>query len=223
MGILQARIPEWVAMPSSRGSSLSRDGTPVSCTAGRFLTTEPAGKPQGRAKGEQKRCLMYTLRQLPTFSTSFLHSFTSSCTDPSIHPSDLLHPYHVPGTCWVLGHRDLKAKTSQFLLEGIRAIGTPDFIPHPTDGGAAMPRKKVGSCRVLQSPDLPPAPHPLFMSFSLWTCGFISEILKHRAVSILILKLMDFILFFLVLRILLKKFFFRWWGFSPFDLWGALE
>ena len=29
-GILQARIPEWVAMPSSRGSSQPRDRTPVS-------------------------------------------------------------------------------------------------------------------------------------------------------------------------------------------------
>ena len=29
--ILQARIPEWVAMPSSSGSSRPRDGTCVSC------------------------------------------------------------------------------------------------------------------------------------------------------------------------------------------------
>jgi len=32
--ILQARILEWVAMPSSRGSSRPRDGTQVFCTAG---------------------------------------------------------------------------------------------------------------------------------------------------------------------------------------------
>ena len=38
MGILQARILEWVAMPSSRGSSQLRDQTQVSCTAGRFFT-----------------------------------------------------------------------------------------------------------------------------------------------------------------------------------------
>ena len=37
-GILQARILEWVAMPSSRGSSQARDRTRVSCLAGRFLT-----------------------------------------------------------------------------------------------------------------------------------------------------------------------------------------
>ena len=44
-GILQASIPEWVATPSSRGSSPPRDGTCVSCTAGRVFTTEPPGKP----------------------------------------------------------------------------------------------------------------------------------------------------------------------------------
>ena len=37
-GILQARIPEWVAMPSSRGSSQPRDQTQVSCITGRFST-----------------------------------------------------------------------------------------------------------------------------------------------------------------------------------------
>ena len=37
MGILQARILEWVAMPSSRGSSQPRDQTHVSCIAGRFF------------------------------------------------------------------------------------------------------------------------------------------------------------------------------------------
>ena len=38
MGILQARILEWVAMPSFRGSSQPRDRTRVSCVAGRFFT-----------------------------------------------------------------------------------------------------------------------------------------------------------------------------------------
>ena len=38
MGILQARILEWVAMPSSRGSSWPRDRTQVSSIAGGFFT-----------------------------------------------------------------------------------------------------------------------------------------------------------------------------------------
>ena len=37
-GMLQARILEWVAMPSSRGSSQARDRTWVSCVAGGFFT-----------------------------------------------------------------------------------------------------------------------------------------------------------------------------------------
>ena len=48
MGILPARIVEWVAMPSSTGSSWPGDQTCVpcdSCIVGRFFTTEPPGKP----------------------------------------------------------------------------------------------------------------------------------------------------------------------------------
>ena len=37
-GIFQARILEWVDIPFSRGSSQSRDGTPVSCIAGGSFT-----------------------------------------------------------------------------------------------------------------------------------------------------------------------------------------
>ena len=39
-GILQARILEWVAISSSRGSSWPREWTRVSCSAGRFFTVE---------------------------------------------------------------------------------------------------------------------------------------------------------------------------------------
>ena len=37
-GFPQARILEWFAMPSSRGSSQPRDQTQISCIAGRFFT-----------------------------------------------------------------------------------------------------------------------------------------------------------------------------------------
>ena len=43
-GILQARILEKVATPSSQGSSPPRDGTPVSCIASRFFTIWAIGK-----------------------------------------------------------------------------------------------------------------------------------------------------------------------------------
>ena len=45
-GILQARILEWFAMPSSRGSSQPRDWSCVYGIAVRFFTTEPPGKPK---------------------------------------------------------------------------------------------------------------------------------------------------------------------------------
>ena len=43
-GILKARILEWVAIPSSRGSSQPRDRTQVSCIADSVLS-EPLRKP----------------------------------------------------------------------------------------------------------------------------------------------------------------------------------
>ena len=51
MGILQARILEWVAMPSSRGSSQLRDQTQVSCIVDRFFITETPGKPKNTGVG----------------------------------------------------------------------------------------------------------------------------------------------------------------------------
>ena len=51
MGILQARILEWVAMPSSRGSSQPRDQTHVSCITGGFFTIEPPGKSKNTGMG----------------------------------------------------------------------------------------------------------------------------------------------------------------------------
>ena len=48
MGILQARILEWVAMPSSRGSSQARDQTQSLAFQADFLPAEPPGKPRKR-------------------------------------------------------------------------------------------------------------------------------------------------------------------------------
>ena len=44
-GISQARLPKWVPISFSRGSSWSKYWTQVSCLAGGFFTTEPPGKP----------------------------------------------------------------------------------------------------------------------------------------------------------------------------------
>ena len=47
VGFSWARILEWVAISSSRGSSRPRDQIHVSCMAGGFFTNEAAGKPLG--------------------------------------------------------------------------------------------------------------------------------------------------------------------------------
>ena len=52
-GIFQERILDRVAISSSRRSSLPRDRTHVpsaTCTAGRFFTAEPPGKPQAQVQ-----------------------------------------------------------------------------------------------------------------------------------------------------------------------------
>ena len=45
-GISQARTLAWAATSFSRGSSRPRDRTHICCLVGRFLTTEPAGRPR---------------------------------------------------------------------------------------------------------------------------------------------------------------------------------
>ena len=50
VGILQARLLEWIAMPSSRGSFQPRDQTQVTCIAGIFFTDWAQGSPPGKPK-----------------------------------------------------------------------------------------------------------------------------------------------------------------------------
>ena len=58
MGILQARILEYVAV-SSRESSQPKDLTQALCIAGGFFITEPAGKPLGHS-GTLNKCFLAT-------------------------------------------------------------------------------------------------------------------------------------------------------------------
>ena len=68
-GILQARILEWVARPSSRGSSRPRDWTRipcVSCVTGRFFAAAPPWKPMkssGWARVAQRVKRLPTMRE----------------------------------------------------------------------------------------------------------------------------------------------------------------
>ena len=57
-GTSQARILEWVAISFSRGSSWSRVEPPSPALAGRFLTTEPLGKPSSISTSMQSKKAM---------------------------------------------------------------------------------------------------------------------------------------------------------------------
>ena len=65
-GILLARILEWVAMSSSRGSSPPIEWTHISCIsciAGDSFPTEPPGKPQTMAfKGRHSSSMLISLK-----------------------------------------------------------------------------------------------------------------------------------------------------------------
>ena len=67
-GILQARIPEWVAMPSSRGSSQPRDWTHVSYISsltGGFFTTRTTWEAPGGSDGKESACNARDLGLIP--------------------------------------------------------------------------------------------------------------------------------------------------------------
>ena len=61
-GISQARILEWIAISFSRGSFKPRDGTQVSCLAGKFFTTGPPEKSQLKYGGSQPEQKFYVVQ-----------------------------------------------------------------------------------------------------------------------------------------------------------------
>ena len=92
-GIFQARVPEWVAISFSRGSSQPRDRTQVSRAAGRRFTlwaireaqlgSSPPGKSSYREDPEQwkrKKENYFSKKGTPSFSTSL--GWTSSSPLP---------------------------------------------------------------------------------------------------------------------------------------------
>ena len=79
-GVLQARRLEWVAMPSSRGSSRPRDGTHISCT-GRWILYRLS--PTGSPKEEVALGIQHTLH--PVFLVaSRAHSWADQGTVPEL-------------------------------------------------------------------------------------------------------------------------------------------
>ena len=62
-GILQARVPEWVAFPFSRGSSQVWDQTQVSLIAGGFFTSGATREAQEYWSGEPKTTIGKTIKK----------------------------------------------------------------------------------------------------------------------------------------------------------------
>ena len=90
-GILQATILEWVAMPSSRGSSQPNNWTCISYTAGGFFTpTEPPGKHTGQYSLPEyfihflASMPLHKLFPLPRMSFPIFSKFASKRQIPSV-------------------------------------------------------------------------------------------------------------------------------------------
>ena len=87
MGILQARILEWVSIPSSSGSSQSRDFTQVSCIAD-SLSPEPPGKPNNNGVGFQS-----------LFQVNLL---TQESNQGLLHGRQILYQLSYQGSPWIV-------------------------------------------------------------------------------------------------------------------------
>ena len=79
MGILQARMLEWVAMPSSRGSSLPRDQTQVSRIAGGFFFFY-------RLSHQGKLCAFYLMPKTESKTQWFHSSLGLTLSDIGLPP-----------------------------------------------------------------------------------------------------------------------------------------
>ena len=105
-GIFQERILEWVAMPSSRGSSQPRDRAQVSALWVDALPSEPPGKPKNTGVGSLSLCqenfptqesnqdllhrrwILYQLSYLGSPSTKLSSSISTLWSQGSAHLSD---------------------------------------------------------------------------------------------------------------------------------------
>ena len=111
-GIIQARILEWVAMPSSRGSSWARDQNffMSPALADRFFTGVPPGKPYNI-------CYVWNLKKKKLYKWTYLRNkqklrlcaFSQSCPQPSARL--MLTTLGVPMECQPWG-KDVQGEMS---------------------------------------------------------------------------------------------------------------
>ena len=105
-GMLQARRLEWVAIPFSRGSSRPRNRPQVSCTAGRFFTTDPPGSPVQEVGPSSPRppLLLPSPRGRPQCRRQSSQERGCSRPAPHAHPTEsgimVVHVWRGRGCSW---------------------------------------------------------------------------------------------------------------------------
>ena len=160
-GILQARILERVATPSSRGSFWPRDGTRVpynSCTAGRLCITEPPGKPPLLlylwAKPSPppfffrltyKTCFFH----LPSFNPKQLHWFLcwSSNIAGSLLRKDLYLLFPLPGQLLLPGSH--MTHSFPYFKSSFKYLLPSETFSDPTPIHTAVPATMTTSAHTL--------------------------------------------------------------------------
>ena len=110
-GILQARILEWVAISSFRGSSRPRDQTQVSCIAGRFFTI------WATKEAEEDKC-----------NSNLKNNTRGFSLQPSGSPNWYFQPWPLPRTL----DEDLNSFTGKFISNELAQKTVLDStFPHP--------------------------------------------------------------------------------------------
>ena len=98
-GIFQARILEWVAIPSSRGSFQPRDWTWVSCIAGGFFTISATREAQKKHHLPPRKVIMKTpgkKSQIIGFGVSKVKVQTwNEKLWKNMKPNRTIVPYHI--------------------------------------------------------------------------------------------------------------------------------
>ena len=107
MGIFQARILEWVTMLSSRGSCQPRDATEASCTAGRFFTVEPMGKP-AQAGTLRKCCPSCCCQASGDVALTISYKATLSCQTDTANSTT--EPFPLTPRSWKPGALQMRSQ-----------------------------------------------------------------------------------------------------------------
>ena len=110
MGILQARILEWAAMPSSRGSSQTRDHTQVSHIAGGFHVLQISAQMLSHQRSLSWSLEFFTWPSSPTSNPPSSSHFFSHRTYPLWYSKYFL-TYFVHSVCFITRMKFCKGTT----------------------------------------------------------------------------------------------------------------